>query len=203
MLPWLVFVACSEAAEGRQPDFEGLIGGTRGPCVSAEVFVAEAHGAKVEKGRNGAMELTLRSTANLTGHRQAAPCGESSGRRPGMPSWGARSLHVRLKTIVSCCKQSAGTCSDRYTFVAASLRTSHRSLLANHRSRGGTVNRPCTRVSRRKQTTAHMQGRNVPCHPFASISELPSPSARILDRAARSRYSDGSEALESLHARLS
>jgi len=42
--------------------------------------------------------------------------------------------------------------------------TSHDSRVTNHALRGGTVNRPCTHVSHRKQTIAHMQGRNFPVH---------------------------------------
>ena len=68
----------------------------------------------------------------------------------------------------------------------ASLFTNHRpsftnrnSRVTNHATGGGTVNRPRTHVSCRKQTTGHMQGRNFPVHflfPF---------SARFLSRILR------------------
>jgi hypothetical protein len=170
MLPWTVFMARSEAAGSREGDFEGLIGGTRAACVSGEVLVAEAHGANAEKGRNLAMELAPQSIATLINTRQAVPSARSRVPQSVRAVCGARSLHVRLKTIVSCCKHGAGTCPDRYTFVAGSLLTDQHSLLANHHSKGGTVNRPCTHVSLRKQTTARVQGRNVAVHAFAHFS---------------------------------
>jgi len=39
-----------------------------------------------------------------------------------------------------------------------------------HATGGGTVNRPYTHVSRRKQTTGHVQGRNFPVHLLFQIS---------------------------------
>jgi len=45
-------------------------------------------------------------------------------------------------------------------------------------ARGGTVNRPCAHVSHRKQTTAHMQGRNFPVHfLFRFARRFAAPSA--------------------------
>jgi len=41
---------------------------------------------------------------------------------------------------------------------------SQESHAANHSVKGGTLNRPCAHVSRRKQRAGHMQGRNVPSH---------------------------------------
>ncbi len=43
-------------------------------------------------------------------------------------------------------------------------------LPANSGVKGGTVNRPCTHVSHRKQTAEHKQGRNVPVHAFSRYS---------------------------------
>ncbi len=39
--------------------------------------------------------------------------------------------------------------------------------------KGGTVNRPFTRVTHRKQTVEHMQGRNVPVHSFCAHFNRP------------------------------
>jgi hypothetical protein len=49
--------------------------------------------------------------------------------------------------------------------------------VANHVTKGGTVNRPSAPVSHRKQSAAHMQGRNVPVHGLRPI--LPRPQAAI------------------------
>jgi len=42
--------------------------------------------------------------------------------------------------------------------------TNHDSRVTYHFERGGTVNRPRTHVTHRKQTTGHTQGRNFPVH---------------------------------------
>jgi hypothetical protein len=47
-------------------------------------------------------------------------------------------------------------------------------LARNHIRWGGTVNRPCIRVSHRKQMFAHVQGRNFPVHfPFPIFRQNP------------------------------
>lgn len=43
-------------------------------------------------------------------------------------------------------------------------------LPSNSGAKGGTVNRPCTGVSHRKQTAGRKQGRNVPVHAFFRCS---------------------------------
>jgi len=68
---------------------------------------------------------------------------------------------------------SAITACDKVAYLSRSLIraksspfafTTHQLPLTTHASRGGTVNRPRTHVSHRKQTTGHMQGRNFPVH---------------------------------------
>jgi len=61
-----------------------------------------------------------------------------------------------------------GRCFTRAKFSPFTLHylllTTHHSRVTYRLGRGGTVNRPRTHVSHRKQTTEHMQGRNFPVH---------------------------------------
>jgi len=56
-------------------------------------------------------------------------------------------------------------CMSRwFTREKSAPSTSHDLRVTNHGLRGGTVNRPRTHVSHRKQRIGHMQGRNFPVH---------------------------------------
>lgn len=70
----------------------------------------------------------------------------------------------------------AGTCSSSRATPSRLPVTNHESRVTNHVSKGGTVNRPLTRVSHRKQQLDTDQGRNFPSH--FKYPLLPSPRLR-------------------------
>ena len=62
------------------------------------------------------------------------------------------------------------TAPHRSRCFTRAMLPAHKSVLRNSVSKGGTVNRPRTHVSHRKQTIAHVQGRNFPVHFLFQIS---------------------------------
>ena len=80
----------------------------------------------------------------------------------------------------------------RFTRAKPSLfaLTGHDSQVTSHVGRGGTVNRPRTHVTHRKQTTGHHQGRNFPVHFLFSIFGQ-NPMALALRRFGGRNFDSG------------
>lgn len=116
-----------------------------------------------------------------TGHIRARRTPQWRGPQCAPALWDARSLHVRVKRLVSRCKHSPHAIPNRYTFVSAPelpFFTNHQSRIMNHTLptgvlktlcvlgwSPGTVNRVEARVNRRKHTVGTPLTRNVPVHP--------------------------------------
>jgi hypothetical protein len=144
-----------------------------------------------EKLGSGKRKLTgglLRPAARTRGprcapaHRGAWP----QGPRRGVPPGASRSLHVRLATSVSRCKQRLAHQPDRYTSQCRLRAPNRRKMmlpaapfsaangpLASWKGflprKGGTVNRPSACVGQRKQKIAGTQGRNISVHAFSRL----------------------------------
>jgi hypothetical protein len=99
---------------------------------------------------------------------------------------GQRCLGGRSFSSVIPTRATAGFLSRRFTRAMYSPLplTNHDSRVTNHVLKGGTLNRPSTRVTLRKQTVGHHQGRNIASHCLAPFFAL----ARRHLLAAASRH---------------
>lgn len=98
------------------------------------------------------------SNSELLAARRTPPCRPAvRGGQPRADSRDHSRRFIRVTFFDFCLSTNHFSPSTNRAFLPAAP-------LANQPEKGGTVNRPLTRVSRRKQRSGHMQGRNVPVH---------------------------------------